>query len=80
MPAIDLEQLKGIRLRGVVKTWRMGFGFIRPDGWERDIFVHWTCIQSDDHYKQLNEGDRVEFEIGEGNNKLQANSVIRIER
>lgn len=39
-----------------------GFGFITPDNGGKDIFVHITGIQAG----PLNEGDSVEFEVGEG--------------
>jgi cold shock protein len=42
-----------------------GFGFIQVDGRERDtdVFVHCSQIMAEG-YKQLNEGDHVEFVIG----------------
>lgn len=46
-----------------------GFGFITPDepinGSSNDVFVHFSAIQMDG-YRSLDEGDRVEFEIGPG--------------
>lgn len=46
-----------------------GFGFITPDepinGSGNDVFVHFSAIQMDG-YKSLDEGDRVEFEVGPG--------------
>ena len=39
-----------------------GFGFIEPQDGGKDIFVHHTGLQD----RPLNEGDEVEFEIGEG--------------
>ncbi len=39
-----------------------GFGFITPDDGGKDLFVHTTAVEQG----QLNEGDTVEFEIGEG--------------
>lgn len=48
-----------------------GYGFITPDepienSPKSDVFVHFSAIQMDG-YRFLDEGDRVEFEIGEGN-------------
>ena len=37
-----------------------GFGFIKPDNGEKDVFVHYRSIVSD-KFKTLNENDRVEF-------------------
>ncbi|WP_102337275.1 cold-shock protein [Collinsella provencensis] len=46
-----------------------GFGFITPDepinGSSNDVFVHFSAIQMDG-YRTLDEGDRVEFEVGPG--------------
>ncbi len=46
-----------------------GYGFITPDepmtGGKSDIFVHFSSIQMDG-FKTLDEGDRVEFEVGPG--------------
>ena len=52
---------------GTVKWFNdsKGFGFITPDEGEKDCFVHYSAIQGDG-FKSLAEGDRVEFEVGEG--------------
>lgn len=47
-----------------------GYGFITPDdapadGFKSDVFVHFSAIQMDG-FKTLDEGDRVEYEVGEG--------------
>ena len=39
-----------------------GFGFITPDDGGKDLFVHSSEIGQ----AQLNEDDKVEFEVGEG--------------
>lgn len=48
--------------RGVVVKWRQdkGFGFIKPETGETDIFVHQSVIVSTG-YRELAEGDEVEF-------------------
>ena len=52
------------RQTGVVKWFNRikGFGFIQPDDGGKDIFVHYTAIDGDG-YKNLYEGDRVDFEL-----------------
>ena len=47
-----------------------GYGFIAPyeaqqDSAKSDIFVHFSAIQMDG-FKTLDEGDRVEYEVGPG--------------
>ncbi|MCR9203747.1 MAG: cold-shock protein [Halobacteriovoraceae bacterium] len=39
-----------------------GFGFITPDSGDKDLFVHMTGITGG----SINDGDSVEFEIGDG--------------
>ena len=51
---------------GTVKWFNdtKGFGFLQSDDGQ-DVFVHQTEIQSDG-FRSLNEGDRVEFEMSQG--------------
>ena len=42
-----------------------GYGFDKPDGGGRDVFVHYSAIQGEG-YKTLLEGQQVEFEITQG--------------
>jgi CspA family cold shock protein len=60
---------------GTVKWFsnEKGYGFIQQDGGE-DVFVHFSEIQTDG-YKSLSEGQRVEFEVAQGNKGLQASGV-----
>jgi len=60
---------------GTVKWFsnEKGYGFIQQDGGE-DVFVHLSEIQGDG-YKSLAEGQRVEFEVAQGNKGLQASGV-----
>lgn len=66
------------RIEGTVKWFNgaKGFGFIEREGGE-DVFVHFNAIQGDG-YKSLNEGDRVEFLVVQGQKGLQAQDVIVI--
>ncbi|MGK7345112.1 MAG: cold shock domain-containing protein [Candidatus Nitrospinota bacterium M3_3B_026] len=54
-----------------------GFGFIREDGREDDVFVHYTAIDGDG-YKTLEDGQTVQFEICEGPKGLHAKNVLKI--
>ena len=65
---------------GTVKWFNdsKGFGFITPDEGEKDCFVHYSAIQGDG-VKSLAEGDRVQFEIGEGPKGPAAENVTRLE-
>ena len=52
---------------GTVKWFNSekGFGFIEQDGGGPDVFVHYSAIQSSG-YRELNEGQKVEFEVTQG--------------
>jgi CspA family cold shock protein len=51
-----------------------GFGFITPDDGGADVFVHHSAIQMEG-YRELSEGQRVEFEVTQGEKGLQASNV-----
>jgi cold shock protein len=51
-----------------------GFGFIAQDDGSADVFVHFSAINSDG-YRNLNEGDEVEYEVEKGQKGLQAKNV-----
>ena len=61
---------------GTVKWFsnKKGFGFITPEDGAKDVFVHYSGIISDG-YKTLNEGDKVEFDLVEGQKGPAAESV-----
>jgi cold shock protein len=61
---------------GTVKWFNAtkGFGFIKPDDGGQDLFVHQSEIQMQG-YRQLDEGQRVEFEVGQGKKGPQATAV-----
>lgn len=53
-----------------------GYGFIRQDGDDRDVFVHYSAINGEG-FKTLKEGERVTFELVQGPKGLQAANVMR---
>ncbi len=61
--------------QGTVKWFNSekGFGFIAVDGGQ-DLFVHYTAIEMDG-YRSLEDGQRVEFEVGQGPKGPQAERV-----
>ncbi|MGX9134496.1 cold-shock protein [Rummeliibacillus sp. JY-2-4R] len=63
--------------QGTVKWFNAekGFGFIEVEG-EDDVFVHFSAIQGEG-FKTLDEGQKVEFEVVEGNRGPQAANVSK---
>ena len=63
------------RETGTVKWFNgaKGFGFIEREGAE-DVFVHYSAIQGDG-FRNLEEGQNVEFNVEQGQKGLQATSV-----
>lgn len=61
---------------GTVKWFneKKGFGFIQPDDGGDDLFVHHSSIDVDG-YRTLQEGQKVEYEVGEGRKGPQATNV-----
>lgn len=65
-------------MQGKVKWFNneKGFGFIEVEGGD-DVFVHFSAITGDG-FKSLDEGQKVEFEIVEGNRGPQAANVVKL--
>jgi len=65
-----------VMAQGTVKWFNAekGYGFITLEGDNQDVFVHWSAIQMDG-YRSLEEGQQVQFEVGEGQKGPQAESV-----
>jgi cold shock protein len=61
---------------GTVKWFNAdkGFGFITPSEGGDDLFVHFSAIEMEG-YKSLDEGQRVSFEVGQGQKGPQATNV-----
>ena len=68
-----------MRTTGTVKWFNAekGYGFITPEDGGKDCFVHHSAIQGQG-FKTLAEGERVEFDIGQGQKGPQAENVTRL--
>ena len=64
------------RLTGTVRWFSRvkGYGFIQPDGGDKDVFVHYSAIVGEG-YRNLTEGQRVEFVIEDSTKGPQAAQV-----
>ncbi|MEU3405336.1 cold-shock protein [Streptomyces sp. NPDC006670] len=62
--------------QGIVKWFdaEKGFGFIAVDGGGPDVFVHYSAVQGTG-FKELQENQRVEFEVTQGQRGPQADQV-----
>lgn len=68
-----------MRTTGTVKWFndQKGFGFITPDDGGKDCFVHHSAIQAQG-FRTLGEGDKVEFEITQGQKGPAAENVTKL--
>jgi len=66
---------------GTVKWFNdsKGFGFISLEDGSKDVFVHHSAIQTGDEYKSLAEGERVQFDVVQGEKGPAAENVTRAE-
>jgi len=69
---------QSFRERGAVKWFNevKGFGFIAREGGP-DVFVHHSAIKGNG-FKTLEDGQRVEFEVVQGQKGLQAKDVVKL--
>jgi CspA family cold shock protein len=68
-----------MRATGKVKWFNdaKGFGFITPDEGNRDCFVHYSAIEGSG-FRSLSEGERVEFDMVEGEKGPAAQNVNKL--
>ena len=61
---------------GTVKWFNdsKGYGFITPDEGGEDLFAHFSAIEMEG-YKSLKEGQRVTFEVTDGQKGKQASKI-----
>ena len=64
------------RINGTVKWFNgtKGYGFLEREG-GADVFVHFSAIQGEG-FKNLQEGQKVEFNVEQGPKGLQASNVV----
>ena len=75
------HQELGMRITGTVKWFNdtKGFGFITREDGQKDCFVHHSAIQGSG-FKTLAEGDRVEFDVVQGQKGPAAENVTKLGR
>ena len=69
-----------MRTTGTVKWFNdsKGFGFIERNDGEKDVFCHHSAIQGDG-FRSLAEGDKVEFDVVQGQKGPAAENVVRMQ-
>ena len=68
-----------MRITGTVKWFNdeKGFGFITRDDGEKDVFCHHSAIE-EDGFRSLAEGQKVEFDVVQGQKGPAAEKVVKI--
>jgi cold shock protein len=80
-PTTQTPGEQDMRTTGTVKWFNdaKGFGFVTPEGGQKDCFVHHSAIQGSG-FKTLAEGERVEFDVVQGQKGPAAENVVRLGR
>ncbi|KEA53881.1 MULTISPECIES: transcription antiterminator/RNA stability regulator CspE [Mangrovibacter] len=67
------------KIIGTVKWFNetKGFGFISPEDGSKDVFVHFSAIQSNS-FRTLAEGQKVEFSVEDGQKGPSAVNVVAL--
>jgi len=66
-------------MKGTIKVLKEGYGFLQCEEAENDVFFHANNLENAE-FNDLNEGQTLEFEIGEGKNgKEQAINVTLVQ-
>ncbi len=75
MPGPSFVRKEEVLAQGTVKWFsnEKGYGFIEREGGD-DVFVHHSAVNMDG-YRSLSEGQKVEFEVVQGDKGLQAANV-----
>ncbi len=70
---------KRMSMKGKIKWFNdaKGFGFVTPDDGSKDVFVHFSAIQSEG-FKSLAEGDAIEFDVQESEKGPKAANVRKV--
>jgi len=76
-PLVQCQRILEVTMTGSIRTLRVdkGFGFIKDDA-GKEYFFHQSAVYGEG-IDNLREGDRVEFEVGEGPKGPRAESVRR---
>ncbi len=62
---------------GTIASLREGFGFIKIEGWDKDLFFHANDL-IDVQFDSLRPGDKVTFEVAEGPKGKNAAKITKI--
>lgn len=75
-----VEQREEENVNGKVKWFSgsKGYGFIERGDGEGDVFCHYSAIQDNEDFKDIDEGQEVTFEIVQGQKGPQAANVVKV--